>query len=100
MIYFESQPLSLDDWTCLLQYFLAAGADINRVSWEGKTPLHLCVQRAASIQVIDTLLKLGASPYQAAKDGLDCFQLALLCCEEAGSWEIMRCLRTYANTHP
>ncbi|KAI6762433.1 hypothetical protein HG530_008413 [Fusarium avenaceum] len=100
MTYFESQPLSLDDWTRLLQYFLDAGADINRVNWEGKTPLHLCVQRAASVQVIDTLLKLGANPYQATKDGLDCFQLALLCCDAAGSLEIMRCLRAYANTHP
>ncbi|SPJ73995.1 related to ankyrin [Fusarium torulosum] len=100
MMYYESQPLSLDDWTCLLQSFLDAGADINGVNWQGKTPLQLCVQRAASIQVIDTLLKLGANPYQVTEDGLDCFQLALLCCDAAGSWEIMRCLRTYANTHP
>lgn len=99
-MYFECQPLSLDDWTRLLHYFLDAGADINRVGWHGKTPLQLCVQRAASIQVIDTLLKLEANPYQASKDGLDCFQLALLYHDEAGSWEIMRCLRIYAITHP
>jgi ankyrin repeat protein len=100
MMYFESQPLPLDDWACLLQYFLDAGADINRVNWEGKTPLHLYVQRAASVQVIDTLLELGANPYQTTRDGLDCFQLALLSCDTADGWEIMRCLRTYANTHP
>ncbi|KAH7173268.1 ankyrin repeat-containing domain protein [Fusarium flagelliforme] len=100
MLHYELQPLPLDDWTRILQLLLDAGADINRVDWKEETPLHLCVQRAASIQVIDTLLKLGANPYQATKDGLDCFQLALLCSEEAGSWDIMSCLRTYANTHP
>ncbi|KAG5752036.1 hypothetical protein H9Q70_005323 [Fusarium xylarioides] len=100
MLYYELQPLPLDDWTRVLQLILDAGADINKVDWEGNTPLQLCVQRAANIPVIDTLLKLGASPYQAGKDGLDCFQLALVSCDEAGSWDIMRCLRTYANTHP
>lgn len=100
ILYYELQPLPLDDWTHLLQLFLDAGADINGVNWKGDTPLQLCVQRAASIPVIDTLLKLGGNPYQANRDGLDCFQLALLYCDEAGSWEIMRCLRTYANTHP
>ncbi|KAF4443722.1 Ankyrin repeat domain-containing 50 [Fusarium acutatum] len=93
-------PLPSDDWTRIVQLFLDAGADINSVDWDGNTPLQLCVQRAASIPVIDILLKLGASPYQAGKDGLDCFQLALMSCDEAGSWNIMRCLRTYANTHP
>ncbi|KAG7406969.1 Ankyrin-3 [Fusarium oxysporum f. sp. rapae] len=100
MLYYELQPLPLHDWTRILQLFLDAGADINGVNLEGNTPLQLCVQRAASIPVIDTLLKLGADPYQTNKDGLDCFQLALLYCDEAGSSEIMRCLRTYANTHP
>ncbi|KAF4495093.1 Ankyrin repeat domain containing protein 50 [Fusarium agapanthi] len=100
MLYYELQPLPSDDWTRILEMLLHAGADINMVGWEGNTPLQLCVQRAASISVIDTLLKLGASPYQAEKDGLDCFQLALMSCDEAGSWDIMRCLRTYANTHP
>ncbi|KAF5536938.1 ankyrin repeat domain-containing protein [Fusarium phyllophilum] len=100
MLYYELQPLPLDDWTRVLQLILDAGADINKVDWEGTTPLQLCVQRAASVPVIDTLLKLGASPYQAGKDGLDCFQLALMSCDEAGSWDIIRCLRTYANTHP
>ncbi|KAF5685656.1 ankyrin protein [Fusarium denticulatum] len=79
---------------------LDAGADINKTGWNRNTPLQLCVQRSSSISVIDTLLKLGASPYYAGKDGLDCFQLALISCDEAGSWDIMRCLRTYANTHP
>ncbi|KAF5706589.1 ankyrin repeat domain-containing protein [Fusarium mundagurra] len=96
----KQPPLPLDDWTRVLQLILDAGADINKVDWEGNTPLQLCVQRAASVPVIDTLLKLGASPYQAGKDGLDCFQLALMSCDEAGSWDIMRCLRTYANSHP
>ncbi|KAI1052532.1 hypothetical protein LB507_009826 [Fusarium sp. FIESC RH6] len=100
MLYYELQPLALDDWISLLQLFLDAGADINTVHWDKQTPLHLCVQRAAGIQVIDTLLRLGANPYLATKDGLDCFQLALLCSDEAGSWEIMGCLRTHANTHP
>ncbi|KAJ4273195.1 hypothetical protein NW764_012442 [Fusarium oxysporum] len=100
ILYYELQPLPLDDWTHLLQPFLDAGADINEVNWKGDTPLQLCVQRAASIPVIDTLLKLGGNPYQANRDGLDCFQLALLHYDEAGSSEIMRSLRTYANTHP
>ncbi|EMT62737.1 Ankyrin repeat domain-containing protein 50 [Fusarium odoratissimum] len=100
ILYYELQPLPLDDWTHLLQLFLDAGADINEVNWKGDTPLQLCVQRAASIPVIDTLLKLGGNPYQANRDGLDCFQLALLHYDEAGSSEIMRCIRTYANTHP
>lgn len=100
MLYYGLQPVPLDDWTRLLQLFLDPGADINTVDWKKGTPLHLCVQKAASIQVIDTLLKHGANPYKTTKDGLDCFQLALLCSEEAGSWDIMSCLRTYANTHP
>ncbi|KAM0083202.1 hypothetical protein ACKRZS_004614 [Fusarium odoratissimum] len=100
MLFYEFEPISLDYWTHLLQYFLDAGADINGVNWQGMTPLQLCVQRAANIQVIDALLKLGANPYQATEDGLDCFQLGLLSCDSAGSWEIMRCLRTYANTYP
>ncbi|KAF4953278.1 hypothetical protein FGADI_6144 [Fusarium gaditjirri] len=100
MLYYELQPLPLDDWTRILQLLLDAGADINRVDWKGNTPLHLCIQRAASTHVIKTLLNLGANPYQANQDGLDCFQLALLCSDEAGSWEIMNCLRTYANTYP
>jgi ankyrin repeat protein len=81
MPYYQLQPLSLDDWTSLLHSFLDAGADINGVDWTGKTPLQLCVQRAASIQVIDTLLKLGANPYQVTENGLDSFQLALLYCD-------------------
>ncbi|CZR48106.1 uncharacterized protein FPRO_12716 [Fusarium proliferatum ET1] len=100
MVYYELQPLPFDDWTRTLQLLLDAGVNINTVDWKGNTPLQLCVQRAASITVIDTLLKLGASPYEAGKDGLDCFQLALLCSDEVGSWDIMGCLRTYANTHP
>ncbi|EWG52246.1 hypothetical protein FVEG_11036 [Fusarium verticillioides 7600] len=95
MLYYELQPLPFDDWARILQLLLDAGANIDSV-----THLQLCVQRAASIPVIDTLLRLGANPYDAGKDGLDCFQLSLLCSEEAGSWEIMGCLRTYANTHP
>ncbi|KAF5691963.1 ankyrin repeat domain-containing protein [Fusarium circinatum] len=100
MLYYELQPLPSDDWTRILEMLLHAGADINETGWDKNTPLQLCVQRAASISVIDTLLKRGASPYQAGKDGLDCFQLALMSCDEAGSWDIMHCLRTYANTHP
>ncbi|KAF5566168.1 ankyrin repeat domain-containing protein [Fusarium napiforme] len=100
ILYYELQPLPFDDWTRIVQLLLDTAADINSMDWKGNTPLQLCVQRAASIPVIDTLLRLGASPYDAGKDGLDCFQIALLCSEEAGSWEIMGCLRTYANTHP
>ncbi|KAI3577777.1 ankyrin repeat-containing domain protein [Fusarium oxysporum f. sp. albedinis] len=100
MLYYELQPLPLHDWSRILHLFLDAGADINGANFKGNTPLQLSVQRAASIPVIDTLLKLGADPYQANEDGLDCFQLALLYCDKAGSSEIMRCLRTYANTHP
>ncbi|KAF5535051.1 ankyrin repeat domain-containing protein [Fusarium mexicanum] len=100
MLYYELQPLPSDDWTSILEMLLHAGADINKTDWDSNTPLQLCVQRAASIPVIDTLLKLGASPYQAGKGGLDCFHLALMSCDEAGSWDIMRCLRIYANTHP
>ncbi|KAG4254593.1 hypothetical protein FPRO03_06933 [Fusarium proliferatum] len=100
MLYYELQPLPFDDWIRILQLVLDAGANINTFDWKGNTPLQLCVQRAASIPVIDTMLKLGASPYKAGKDGLDCFQLALLYSDEVGSWDIMGCLRTYANTHP
>ncbi|VZI13447.1 unnamed protein product [Fusarium fujikuroi] len=100
MVYYELQPLPFDDWTRTLQLLLDAGVNINTVDWKGNTPLQLCVQRAASIPVIDTMLKLGASLYEAGKDGLDCFQLALLYSDEVGSWDIMGCLRTYANTHP
>ncbi|KAJ9419399.1 ankyrin repeat-containing domain protein [Fusarium oxysporum] len=101
MAYYQSQPLLLEEWASLLDYFLHAGADINGVDyWTGETPLQFCVQRAATIEVIDTLLKLGANPYQVTEDGLDCFQLALLYCDVAGSWEIMRCLRTYASNYP
>ncbi|KAF5975680.1 ankyrin protein [Fusarium bulbicola] len=100
MLYYELQPIPSDDWTRILEMLLHAGADINQTGSDNNTPLQLCVQRAASISVIGTLLKLGASPYQAGKDGLDCFHLALMSCDEAGSWDIMRCLRTYANTHP
>ncbi|KAF5620277.1 ankyrin repeat domain protein [Fusarium sp. NRRL 52700] len=100
MLYYELQPLPFDDWSRIFQLFHDAGADINTANWKGHMLLHLCVGRAASIPVIEALLKIGASPYEAGKDGLDCFQLALLSWDEVGSWDIMRCLRTYANAHP
>ncbi|KAF4339609.1 ankyrin repeat domain protein [Fusarium beomiforme] len=98
--YHAFETLSHTSWFFLLDFLLDAGADVKGYGCYGESALHLCIERAASLAIIERLLELGANPYKTSRDGLDCFHIALLNMDVAGSMEILRCLRLYADIHP
>ncbi|KAH7150354.1 ankyrin repeat-containing domain protein [Dactylonectria estremocensis] len=69
---------SLDNFASILNVLLQAGLDINEVQGEGKTLLLVAAGAVDSVDLIQLLLRLGASSRKLTDDRLDAFTISAL----------------------
>ena len=69
--------LSLEYSIKIIKILISNGADVNLVSREGNTPLHILVNDLGNVQIAEILLKNGADINAKNSDGKTPLQLAL-----------------------